>query len=293
MRVSAFTFLRNASMLGYPFIESIRSALPLVDEFVVVVGHSDDDTRAQVEAIGDPRIRIIDSTWNQSIPFSGFVLAQQKMIAQFNCTGDWAIYIEGDEVLHEDDLPALRASMEKHLGNPAVEALYVDFLHFYGGSEWLGNGHIWYKQEARIVRNNLRSVTSDSLYFLIMTGKKQVRYPRAASAGARYFHYGHCRAPQTMVDKQRGLRRIDQASDETIEAINLDTIYLPDARLLKRFQGTHPQVIRKWLAHSAAKGFAPVPRTKLSGRMLRNLIGIHLSRLTGIDLSRRHFRRVD
>jgi hypothetical protein len=25
----------------------------------------------------------------------GYVYGQQKMIAQFNCTGDWAFYIEG------------------------------------------------------------------------------------------------------------------------------------------------------------------------------------------------------
>ena len=32
MRVSGFTFIRNGTMLGYPFVESIRSALPLCDE---------------------------------------------------------------------------------------------------------------------------------------------------------------------------------------------------------------------------------------------------------------------
>jgi hypothetical protein len=38
MKISAFTFLRNAHMLGYPFEESIRSVLPLCDEFIVYGG---------------------------------------------------------------------------------------------------------------------------------------------------------------------------------------------------------------------------------------------------------------
>ena len=35
MFVSGFTFCRNVDKLGYPFVESIRSVLPLVDEFGV------------------------------------------------------------------------------------------------------------------------------------------------------------------------------------------------------------------------------------------------------------------
>ena len=35
----------------------------LVDEFVVAVGRSDDDTLARVKAIGDPKIRIIETVW--------------------------------------------------------------------------------------------------------------------------------------------------------------------------------------------------------------------------------------
>jgi len=44
MKVSGFTFVRNGTLLGYPFIESIRSVLPICDEFVVAVARGDDDT---------------------------------------------------------------------------------------------------------------------------------------------------------------------------------------------------------------------------------------------------------
>ncbi len=67
MKVSGFTFLRNGQKLGYPFVASIRSILPLVDEFVIALGPCDDDTEKMVRAIGDPKIRIIPTTWNEKM----------------------------------------------------------------------------------------------------------------------------------------------------------------------------------------------------------------------------------
>ena len=123
MKVSGFTFLRNGQKLGYPFVASIRSLLPLVDEFVIALGPCDDDTEEMLRAIGDPKIRIIPTQWNERIrsdySVKGFVFGQQKSIALFNCTGDWAFYLEADEVLHEDDLPKIRARHGKISGGRA------------------------------------------------------------------------------------------------------------------------------------------------------------------------------
>ena len=111
MKISGFTFLRNADINGYPFIESIRSLLPLV-EFVCAVGPSIDDTRNKIESIGNPKIKIVDTDWNENMRDRGFVYGQQKMIGQYQCQGDWAFYLEGDEVLHEADLEKIKLSLE-------------------------------------------------------------------------------------------------------------------------------------------------------------------------------------
>src|ERR1700761_6704897 len=127
MKVSGFTFLRNGQKLGYPFVASIRSILPLVDEFVIALGPCDDATEAMLRAIGDPKIRIIPTQWNERLrsdySVKGFVFGQQKTIALYNCTGDWAFYLEADEVLHEDDLQKIRKVMEKKAGEDRVGAL--------------------------------------------------------------------------------------------------------------------------------------------------------------------------
>ena len=91
MKVSGFTFLRNAQKLGYPFTQSIRSILPIVDEFIIALGPSEDETEAKILEIGDPKIRIIRTQWNEHVRndlnIKGFIYGQQKSIALFNCTG--------------------------------------------------------------------------------------------------------------------------------------------------------------------------------------------------------------
>src|SRR5262245_42403753 len=158
MKVSGFTFLRNGQLFGYPFIESIRSILPIVDEFVIALGPCEDDTEKMVRAIGDPKIRIINTAWNERIRndlrVQGFVYGQQKSIALFNCTGDWAFYLEADEVLHEEDLPKIQESMHQHLNNPRVEALFFNYLHFYANKNTYVWSPSWYRTAPRAVRNN-------------------------------------------------------------------------------------------------------------------------------------------
>ena len=66
MKISGFTMGKNALKLYYPMRQSVESILPLVDEFVVALGDSDEDdiTRAEIAAIGSEKIRIVDTVWD-------------------------------------------------------------------------------------------------------------------------------------------------------------------------------------------------------------------------------------
>src|SRR6266850_6083163 len=98
MKVSGFTFLRNGEKLGYPFVASIRSILPIVAEFVVALGPCDDNTEAMLRELNEPKIRIVQTQWNEQVrsdySIKGYVYGQQKSTALFSCTGDWAFYLE-------------------------------------------------------------------------------------------------------------------------------------------------------------------------------------------------------
>ena len=153
VKISGFSFVKNAVKLYYPIVESIRSALPLVDEFVIACGDSDDGTTELIRTIDDPKLKIIETVWNPDHFVHGAVNAVQSNIALDECTGDWCFYLQADEVVHEKYLPVLRAKMEQHLDTPEVEGLLFDYVHFYGSYNLYQIAHNWYAKEVRIVRN--------------------------------------------------------------------------------------------------------------------------------------------
>ncbi|MFZ2386345.1 MAG: glycosyltransferase [Polaromonas sp.] len=285
--ISGFTFIRNGVELGFPFEASIRSLLPLVDEFVVAVGKGSDDTLERVRAIADPKIRIIETVWNERMADRGFVYAQQKMIAQYSCTGDWAFYLEGDEVVHEADLAAIRASVERHHDNPAVEALVFDYLHFYGSPQWISISPGWYRRECRLIRNTIRSYAPDGQYWLVTTEHKKGRNPRAALANAHIYHYGWIRRNEEMQKK------LDTVSKYWGEAKAAQITYSQfDSRALAPFTGTHPHAVQEWLALEAEQVLNIDPTYKPTPKENKYHFMRQVESLTGLDFSRKHFKLV-
>jgi glycosyltransferase involved in cell wall biosynthesis len=290
MKVSGFTFLRNGRKLGYPFVESIRSILPIVDEFVIALGPCDDDTGKLLRAIGDPKIRIIPTQWNERIQpgysVNGFVYGQQKSIALFNCTGDWAFYLEADEVVHEGDLPKIRAAMENHLDNPRVEALVFDYLHFYGNANTVVWSPGWYRSEVRIIRNTIPAWSSEALFFNVVTGHKQSRYPRAAHAGATIYHYGWVRSEAQMNLKAAAVHKYWDAKPAAV--VDYSQI---DPTALKPFTGTHPQIVQDWLPKADGL-FQADPNHQLTSREKKHRFLSKLEQWLGIRFDKKHYRLV-
>jgi glycosyltransferase involved in cell wall biosynthesis len=284
--ISGFTFIRNGVELGFPFEASIRSLLPLVDEFVVVVGQSSDDTLARVQAIDSPKIRIIETIWNERMADRGFVYAQQKMIAQYACTGDWAFYLEGDEVVHEAELANIRASVDKHHKNPAVEALVFDYHHFYGTPDFVANSPAWYRRECRLIRNTIRSYAPDGQYWLITSNHKKGRNPQAALANAHIYHYGWVRSNEAMQKKLDQVSKFWSHGAPTVRYSNFD------AQVLQPFSGTHPELVKPWLESSAEKSFTIDPNYQLTKREKRHRWLMKLEKAFGLDFSRKHFKLV-
>ena len=283
MKVSGFTFIKNAEMLGYPFIESIQSVLPIVDEFVIAVGESDDNTLEIIKSIKDNKIRIIETQWNESMQDRGYVYAQQKMTAQFSCTGDWAFYLEGDEVLHEKDLDTIRNTMERHLDNPEVEALYFDYYHFYGKPNQVGIAG--YKRAPRIIRNTIRNYSPDGLFFVVMDKNKKGRYPKAAHAGCHIYHYGHVRKVERNNEKIKQVGKY--WGDE--EPNTFSTYGNIDLAEIRPFTGSHPKIVQDWLRTEAELEFEQNPNYKVTLKDKKHRIRFWLDEKLGWDISKKHY----
>ena len=205
VKVSGFTFVRNAVKLQYPVVESIRSILPIVDEFVVNIGDSEDDTVKLIRSIGSPKLRIIQSTWNPNVTTGGYVLAQQTNIALFNCTGEWAIYLQADEAIHERDHDSLVRLMARYRADEGVEGLLLERLTFYGGYNIVVVAHPFlYDLACRVVKpHQFVLARGDAAGFTVHPKyKERGRRLRAVDTGLTVFHYGDVRAPAVSADFQ-------------------------------------------------------------------------------------------
>jgi hypothetical protein len=247
MKVSGFTFVRNAIKYDYPVVESIRSILPVCDEFVVAVGKSEDDTRNLVSSIGDPKIRIIDTIWDDSLREGGKVLALEtdKAFDAISSDADWAFYIQADEVVHEKYLPEIRAAMEKWESDARVEGLLFNYAHFWGSYHYIGDSRKWYRNEVRVIRNDkhIRSWL-DAQGF-----RKDGRKLFVAPVNAFVYHYGWVKPPQAQQAKQQTFHRYwhpDRWIEKRVQ--KSDTFDYSVKDFLLPFAGSHPMEMKERIA---------------------------------------------
>lgn len=237
MKVSGFSFVRNGVLYDYPFLESLLSLLPLCDEVIVAVGASEDDTRARIESLGSPKIRIIPTVWDDAIRTGGAILAQQTNIALDAVTGDWAIYLQADELLHEEDYDRIRSAMAESQADRRVEGLLFSYNHFYGDYRHVGNSRRWYRKEIRIIRPGI-GVRSwgDAQGFRLGTRKLRVK-----EVDASVYHYGWVRPPKIQQAKQRSFHRLWHPDDWVASHVGTASDYnYHDGGNLVLFPGTHP-----------------------------------------------------
>lgn len=244
MFVSGFSFVRNAVKLDYPVVEAIQSILPLVDEFVLVVGNSEDDTLALINSIGDPKIRVVHSIWDDTLRQGGRVLAEEtnKAFAAINPKADWAIYIQGDECIHERYHPVIKQAMNDFLKDKKVEGLLFKYLHFFGSFDFIADSRTWYRNEIRIVKN-LPGVKSykDAQGFRIEGRKLKVK-----AIDAYVYHYGWVRHPKYQMAKQLEANKFWHDDDWINKRFDADKQFdysIIDS--LAHFKGSHPAVMQK------------------------------------------------
>jgi hypothetical protein len=249
MFVSGFTFVRNAIKFDYPIVEAITSILPLCDEMIVAVGNSDDDTLGLIKSIDSDKIKIIETVWDDTLREGGKVLAVEtnKALAAVSPDADWCFYVQGDEVVHEQYLPAIRQAMQDNLNDPKVEGLLFKYLHFYGSYQYVADAQRWYRQEIRIIRNQ-KNITSyrDAQGFRTINDKKlNVKWIEAY-----VYHYGWVKPPEIQREKMKSSIKF-WTNEEKTDALKpqLDNFDYSEIDSLTNFKGTHPSVMQARIDH--------------------------------------------
>ncbi len=278
MKVSGFTLVRNGTQFDYPYMESLKSLLPLVDELVVNVGIGDDDTLARVQKLanedGAGKIKIFESKWPLDDPEKkrgGLILSEQTNLALDRCTGDWCIYLQADEVLHEEDYPKIRQALQTYSSDSQVDGLLFDYVHFYGSFDVIQQTRSAYRREVRIIKKSsgARSIGDAQSFRKVGHEKLQV-----AHCGAKIYHYGWVRPPEVMKEKTffmdslyhsaNGSETNDTKIGEAQAASNTsanppkkttatgDNYRYKKIWGLKPFRGTHPKIMQ---ARISGKGW--------------------------------------
>ncbi len=254
MKISGFTMSKNAEKLGYPVKESILSALPLVDEFIVVLGDSDpdDNSRKLIEEIKSDKIKIINTVWDIEKYPRGMEHAHQTDIAKENCTGDWLLYLQADELIHEKDFPAIRKKCEDLLDDKEVEGLLFKYYHFWGDYNHYHYSHSWYKHEIRMVKNDpqihswesaqsfRRIPQFDGLNYRV---QKDTFKLNVAEVDAHIYHYGWVRSPLIMKKKMVSLARNHRGNEGADKMGKIEFDY-GDVNKIREFKESHPAVMK-------------------------------------------------
>ncbi|MDB5246300.1 MAG: hypothetical protein JWQ40_694 [Segetibacter sp.] len=249
MKISGFSYVRNGFEYGYPFLEAIKSILPICDEFVIAVGESTDGTREAIEKLDPEKIKIVDTVWDMRFRGEGKVFAQQANIALDNVTGDWAFHIQADEVIHENDLPKIVAAIKQYNDNSKVEGFILPFFHFWGSYNYVRTSRRVHKHEVRIFRTNklVRSYADSQgfrRYSSLNTyedGEKGEKL-NVKKINAPVFHYNGVRPDKIQKRKMHTFDFLHnaQSAEEAYEQFDYNNI-----DRVEEFKGSHPAVMKE------------------------------------------------
>lgn len=244
MKVSGFTIVRNAIQYDYPVVEAICSILPLCDEFIVAVGKSDDKTLDLIKNIGSPKIKIIETVWDNSKRDGGEVLAIEtnKAFDAVSADSDWAFYIQSDEIVHEKYHQAIKETLLKWKEHKEVEGVVFNYLHFYGSYQYIGNSRRWYRKEVRIIKNDKAIRSFKDAQGFRKNGRKLFVKP----VDAYIYHYGWVKHPAMQQAKQKSFNKFwhnDQWLEKNIAKTDDFNYHQIDS--LAKFNGSHPAIMKK------------------------------------------------
>jgi hypothetical protein len=246
MKISGFTFVRNADKLYFPIKESIESILPIVDEYIIALGKGDneDNTEQLILSIQSPKIKIIYRVWDEKLFKDGKIFAHETNVALNECKGDWCFYLQADEVIHENDLPILKDACQFYLHNEKVDGFTLNYYHFYGDYNHYLPIHGWCRSEIRIIRNNKNIYSYNDANSFRKENNKKLRIIKLP---AHVYHYGYVRPPDIMKQKKTIQDNIHKgfAEKQFIE----DNFNYGNMKMTYLFKGSHPKVMQNRISN--------------------------------------------
>lgn len=269
--------------LGFPFRESIKSLAPLCDEIVVALGEGEDSTPEELSKLAAELpcpLKIVHTQWDPKSIKGGSILAEQTNIALDATENEIVFYLQGDEVLHDEDYPIIRKDLERLVNHPEAQSLIFQWVHFFGDKDTIAHSRKWYRREIRAFKKSsgLRSY-KDAQSFRKPEAKEWKTLP-ALESSARVLHYGWVRPADLMVLKTNEFQHWWHGKKGEHDK---NSIFRPQYGI-RPYKGTHPIVMKEYLSALpiSSQPFYSVCRAPLSVESLRLYISDLIESATGI-----------
>jgi hypothetical protein len=200
INVYGFGIIKNGVKFDFPYKESLFSMKPIVQNVYYVLGDSADSTNDFFK--DNDFCKVEHSVWDKELQ-KGLVLSVEtnkalsflrKSISNSNeYKNAWGIYLQADEVLHEDDYELLLNDFKK-ANSEGYDAISFRYLHFWQTHHQIAISKTWYPTEVRAIKLDTPIESwGDAQGFNHI---KKIFYTEA-----RIFHYGHVREASAYAQK--------------------------------------------------------------------------------------------
>jgi hypothetical protein len=240
--IFGFTLLRNGVKYDYPFVASLNSLAGIAEKIFVALGKSEDTTLQEIEKIA--QVELVHTIWDESLRSGGLILSQQTNVAldalRLNLTNNiahsWGIYLQCDEVLHQEDMELIRSDIER-ADKEGADAVAFRYLHFWQEHDAIAINKKWYPHELRAIKldSTIKS-WGDAQSF---TNCKKIFYSEA-----RIFHYGHVREAEKYLLKKADILKLYHLDQKLQKYKNREKRF-DEQTLTLRYCGDHPQWMKE------------------------------------------------
>lgn len=228
--LTGVTLVKDGERLGYPFIPCIESMLDTCDEVIVNVGISTDNTGALVQQLVDKnreRLHMRVSGWNMSNTGDGRELAKQaNCMLPFVRANSWVLYLQADEMIHEEDVVSLRTYLDSLPSN----VTQVELLRTYFWKNLNTRASKYEIYLGRIFRAGTHLVGGDGMYLIRQSGD-------IIRSSYWIYHYSRMGPEEKVHARIRNLDKLFH-SEEEIETLPMFK-YEQELDLID-YNGSHP-----------------------------------------------------
>lgn len=250
--LGAYQFIRNGVEYDYPFIESLKSALPFADQIVICECQSTDNTLEllkQFQEENKEKVVIVHRPWVKHFT----ELSSLGNYASTFLETDWKWQIQSDEVIHENQVENIKTwlnMIQKH--DMRITALTTKYLHFL--ANYFTLFPFCYEEIVRIhKRGSSWRLVGDACQ-LDGGNVKEV-----LNTDILVYHYGKVHEGKKGFKKEVDFQNLftdigfpdpkmkemkDKFGEEYCDYLYLFENHIKENNI-KKFEGTHPSVMKK------------------------------------------------